>query len=257
MLTLVSSRLVSADFCRLRPNRKLGQRNSVDEKRPTRGCARLGAGQWSAWKSSAGSFSPTPFRACRVGANLPPEVAILVGENMILLVGFDSAWTACNSGAIAGLLLPRGGAFREIGPPQVVNYAEAEQLTLDWQRQFRPDRTLVLLDQPTIVTNSTGQRPVEGIVSPWSASASAECSPPASRALKCSDPLRPLGLPPLLRRCSRPAPHHRWHQVIETYPVLALIALRWLQNRRGVWHTAKIQSSADKNVLVGRLEICL
>lgn len=93
---------------------------------------------------------------------LAKRLAFPCGEGMILLVGFDSAWTPGNSGAIAGLLVPSGGDFREIGPPQVVNYSEAEQLILDWQRQFRPKRTLVLLDQPTIVVNPTGQRPRRG-----------------------------------------------------------------------------------------------
>ena len=53
---------------------------------------------------------------------------MLIGVGMTLLVGFDSAWTPGNSGAIAGLLQDDGGAFQEIDLPHVVDYAEAERL---------------------------------------------------------------------------------------------------------------------------------
>ncbi len=40
-----------------------------------------------------------------------------------LLVGFDSAWTAHNSGALVGVLRFEDGNFHELGPPKVVDYA--------------------------------------------------------------------------------------------------------------------------------------
>src|SRR5580704_14991165 len=82
----------------------------------------------------------------------------------ILLVGFDSAWTPTNSGALVGVLQLDDGMFNELGPPQIVDYREAEPIILKWQAEHVPTATLVLLDQPTIVKNATGQQPVENLV---------------------------------------------------------------------------------------------
>jgi hypothetical protein len=38
----------------------------------------------------------------------------------------------------------------------LVEYAEAERLILNWQLRFQPNRTLIFLDQPTIVANQAG-----------------------------------------------------------------------------------------------------
>jgi predicted RNase H-like nuclease len=81
-----------------------------------------------------------------------------------LLVGFDSAWTAKNFGAIVGVLNRDDGTFHDLGPPVVVNYADAERVVRNWQVQWKPTATVQLLDQPTIVKNITGQRPVENLV---------------------------------------------------------------------------------------------
>src|SRR5437867_6151959 len=81
-----------------------------------------------------------------------------------LVVGFDSARTATNSGALAGVLLD-DGVCRELGPPVTADYREAERIILAWQSEYFSTSTIVLLDQPTIVKNATGQRPVEHIVS--------------------------------------------------------------------------------------------
>ncbi len=84
---------------------------------------------------------------------------------MTLLVGFDSAWTPNNSGAIAAALCRDDGSLQEIEGPRAANYLQAEEMVERWQHQFAPTSTIILLDQPTIVPNSGGQRPVEGIVS--------------------------------------------------------------------------------------------
>lgn len=81
-----------------------------------------------------------------------------------LLVGFDSAWTPTNSGALVGALHFDGGTFQGLGAPQIVDYRKAERVSLNWQAEQTPTATIVLLDQPTIVKNATGQRPVENIV---------------------------------------------------------------------------------------------
>jgi len=145
-----------------------------------------------------------------------------------LLVGFDSAWTANNSGAIAGLIHLDDGTFSEIGAPRTVNYPEAALQILKWQAEFSPTATIVMLDQPTIVNNAAGQRSVENIVaSPVSLryggvmpantskeemfGADAPVWPFLGRFGGPADPMNPVG--------------NTW--VFETYPVLALIAMRW------------------------------
>ena len=56
------------------------------------------------------------------------------------------------------------GTFHELGPPETVDYPEAEGVILARQDTYAPAATVVLLDQPTIVKNATGQRPVENLV---------------------------------------------------------------------------------------------
>ena len=145
-----------------------------------------------------------------------------------LLIGFDSAWTPTNSGALIGVLCADDGTFHELGAPQVVNYSEAENTILSWQAQQKPEATIVLLDQPTIVKNATGQRPVENLVgSPVSRRYGG--MQPANTGRKemfgkdapvwrfltrfggPADPLEPLV----------------GTRVLETYPTLAMIALGW------------------------------
>jgi|SRR5437667_4862088 len=82
-----------------------------------------------------------------------------------LLVGCDSAWTPTNSGAIAGVVVSDDGARQDLGSPTTVDFHDAAHVILGWQAEHCPASTIVLLDQPTIVMNATGQRPVEHIVS--------------------------------------------------------------------------------------------
>lgn len=145
-----------------------------------------------------------------------------------LLVGFDSAWTLTNSGALVGVLRTDNGTFQELGPPRVVNYREAEDKILEWQAHQNPAATIVLLDQPTVVKNVAGQRPVENLVgSPVSRRYGG--MQPANTGRKemfgkdapvwrflarfggPGDPLKPLA----------------GTEVFETYPVLVIIALGW------------------------------
>ena len=151
-----------------------------------------------------------------------------------LLVGFDSAWTPKNSGALVGVLRSDDGAFQELCSPLVVNYLEAECKILDWQAEKQPAATIVLLDQPTIVKNRAGQRPVENLVAspvglryggmqPANTGRGAMFGEDApvwrflARFGGAADLLEPLT--------------GTW--VVETYPVLAMIALGWtLQDSR-------------------------
>ena len=146
----------------------------------------------------------------------------------MLVVGFDSAWTPTNSGALVGVLRADDGTLEDLGSPQAANYCESESAILAWQAEHKPGATIVLLDQPTIVRNSAGQRPVENLVgSPVSRryggmqpantgrSEMFGQSAPVWQFLAQfggpADPLAPLA----------------GTRVFETYPVLAMIALGW------------------------------
>ncbi|MBW2279348.1 MAG: DUF429 domain-containing protein [Deltaproteobacteria bacterium] len=149
-------------------------------------------------------------------------------DSRTLLVGFDSAWTPNNSGALVGVLRSDGGQIEELGLPQVVNYLEAGEAILSWQNQTKPATTIVLLDQPTIVPNFSGQRPVENLVASPVSRRYGGVQPantervemfgedaPVWRFLDqfggAADPLEPV----------------KDTAVLETYPVLTMIALGW------------------------------
>ncbi len=146
-----------------------------------------------------------------------------------LIVGFDSAWTSTNRGALVAVFDAGDGTFRDIGPPQTANFREAEEFILQWQAELAPTTTIVLLDQPTIVRNASGQRPVENIVGSAVSLRHGGMQPAntgrkemfgrdapvwsfLSRFGGAADPLEPQGM---------------GTRVIETYPVLAMIALGW------------------------------
>ena len=146
-----------------------------------------------------------------------------------LLVGFDSAWTEGKRGAIVGVLRARHGGLTDLGAPELARFPEAAERIRAWQAEHRPDRTIIMLDQPTIVPNSSGQRPVENLVcSPIIRRKSAvqpantgrlgmfDASAPVWWFLEefggAADPRAPLGTT----------------VVFETYPALALIARGWL-----------------------------
>lgn len=126
------------------------------------------------------------------------------------------------------MLSTNEGSYWELGPPQVVNYRQAEDTIFKWQTQENPKATVVFLDQPTIVKNASGQRPVENLVgSPVSRRyGGMQPANTAKKEMFGSDapvwrflnrfggPTNPLG--PLTGT---------W--VIETYPVLTIIALGW------------------------------
>lgn len=145
-----------------------------------------------------------------------------------LLVGFDSAWTSTNSGALVGVLHFDDGTFLELGPPRIVNYNEAEGVILEWQAKQLPTATIVLLDQPTIVKNAAGQRPVENLVgSPVSRRYGG--MQPANTAKKEFGEEAPVWR--FLTRFGGPADPLEPvtdTRVFETYPVLTMIALGWM-----------------------------
>ena len=145
-----------------------------------------------------------------------------------LLVGFDSAWTPTNSGALVGVLQRDDETFRELGPPMVVNYTEAEDVIVKWQAELAPTSTIVLLDQPTIVKNATGQRPVENLVgSPVSLRYGGVQPANTSRAEMFGENAPVWRFLTRFGGPSNPLSRGAGSCVFETYPVLAMIALDW------------------------------
>ncbi len=145
-----------------------------------------------------------------------------------LLVGFDSAWTPTNSGALVGVIRLDDGTFHELGPPRIVDYPQAEGVILKWQAEHVPTATIVLLDQPTIVKNAARQRPVESIVGSAVSLRYGGMQPANTSKEKMFGKEAPIW--PFLTRFGGPADPLgpvADTRVFETYPVLAMIALLW------------------------------
>lgn len=81
---------------------------------------------------------------------------------MDIYVGFDSAWVDNSKapGAICAVAIENGVPIR-FHPPQLVSFDQA--LTFIEEIRSKIGVTLVALDQPTIVPNSAGMRPVERV----------------------------------------------------------------------------------------------
>jgi len=74
----------------------------------------------------------------------------------LLVVGFDSAWTLGKSGALVGVIRNSDGSITELGTPQKATFSKALKIILEWQECFSPSESIIMIDQPTIVKNSTG-----------------------------------------------------------------------------------------------------
>lgn len=81
----------------------------------------------------------------------------------VTLVGFDSSWADNPKapGAVAAVQLVGGHVLRA-EPPRLAGFADALALVRDLHRAG--DLTLVAIDQPTIVPNQAGARPVERVI---------------------------------------------------------------------------------------------
>jgi len=187
----------------------------------------------------------------------------------LLVIGFDSAWSPMKQGAIAGALIEQDGSITEMATPQsndtpspvVVGFQQARQCISAWQEDAGgPGQcsTLIFIDQPIIVENQTGQRPVEHIVS----SPVGRCGggvQPANRqktVLFGDDaPIREflhdccLRWAPLVTQSAH-LPGLRGLEkaaVAETYPALAMISMGWLLS-------SSVASEMGENVgTVGRI----
>jgi predicted RNase H-like nuclease len=79
----------------------------------------------------------------------------------VALVGFDSAWTAHNRGALCGVVV--GPLGTQVLAPTSVTFDEA--LTAINELGRGVDVRLVAIDQPLVVPNQAGRRFVEAVVS--------------------------------------------------------------------------------------------
>lgn len=146
-----------------------------------------------------------------------------------LLVGFDSAWTLHNSGAVVAVLRCKDGTFHELGKPQLADFNTSQKKILSWQCENTPQMTIIMLDQPTIVENENGQREVENIVSSPIGLRYGGVQPANKNRMNMfgvNAPVRSFlaafGGP------ADPLTEMIGTQVFETYPVLSIIALNWI-----------------------------
>ncbi len=146
-----------------------------------------------------------------------------------LLIGFDSAWTTANQGAVVGVIRHDNGEFQPLGLPFVANFDVAEQAIMAWQAAHTFERTIIFIDQPTIVMNANGQRPVEHIVASLVSRRYGGMQPANTGRLGMFDDGAPIwsfldrfgGASDILS-CSRHT------EIFETYPVLTIIAHGWI-----------------------------
>lgn len=148
-----------------------------------------------------------------------------------LLVGFDSAWTGAKSGAIVGVLQSAKGEFRELGLPRVANFIHAEETVARWQAEHNPRRTLVLIDQPTVVQSGKKQREVESLVSGSVGLRYGGVQPSYAEKESMFGAEAPLWR--FLSRFGGAADPLKVNAegvaVLETYPVLTMISLDWMR----------------------------
>lgn len=78
------------------------------------------------------------------------------------IIGFDSAWTdQVKAPGAVSIIRVAEGRPTEFVPPRLSSFAQALTIIDAERRHF--DRCFVALDQPTIVPNATGSRPVDKV----------------------------------------------------------------------------------------------
>jgi predicted RNase H-like nuclease len=147
-----------------------------------------------------------------------------------LVVGFDSAWTAHRRGAIVAALRHSDGRVTLVDDPAPVTFAEATKKIDDWRRLFAPERTMVMVDQPLIVKNESGQRPVEKIFSSLVGRRGGGIQPAyRGRADMFGDAAPVWAFLDRLAPPCFPLNGSTDVMVVETYPVGVIIASGWLR----------------------------
>lgn len=140
-------------------------------------------------------------------------------------IGFDSAWGDKNPGSIAWASFSDRGLER-CCLPKLASFNEA--ISVCKKLRTGHDFLLIAIDQPTIVENSSGSRPVEGVIRPLIGKLGSGVQP-ASRKKEVFGPNAPVRRflneidvlqDPMIARVSQEGAY-----LIEVYPVLALAAL--------------------------------
>lgn len=141
-----------------------------------------------------------------------------------LLVGFDSAWSNKNKGAISAAFIGAEGTINEC-LPEPASLQEATTYIQDQQTRWSPTRTVVAVDQPIVVPNQTGQRDVENVVSSPIGKAGGGVQPTSRSRTHFNenapiwDFVNSFGGPSDPTNLSSPT------SLIETYPALCLLAI--------------------------------
>ena len=87
-------------------------------------------------------------------------VKITQSQTDTIIIGFDSAWTDKTPGAICAIAFD-GQRKATFIRPELVSFEQALKFIAEKRQGF--SLCLVALDQPTIVPNATGSRPVERV----------------------------------------------------------------------------------------------
>ena len=148
-------------------------------------------------------------------------------------VGFDSAWADRSPGGIACATFEEGRPQVSLGP-KLVHFGEANRVIERLRDQC--DYVLVAIDQPTLVPNETGMRPVERVATSLISRLRGGVQPAYRRKTSLFGPEAPIWkfLDSLGARENPPAARTAKDglHLIEVFPALALPAMEpWILER--------------------------
>lgn len=171
--------------------------------------------------SEAGSTSSRWGRVALPGA--------LRSETPVIITGFDSAWTRSNQGALASFAIDEGGA-RTLIEPQPAGFERATQMIEQAEHEAGDARVhIIMVDQPLIVPNQHGRRPVERVLYRVMGRAGGGVQPANRSRLEMFGDEAPIWeLLEALRGQLDPWAVHRGGEgriVIEAFPALAVLGL--------------------------------
>jgi predicted RNase H-like nuclease len=129
-----------------------------------------------------------------------------------------------------GSLRKADGTYLDLGSPQVADFSAATDQIVAWQEQCQAAATVIMLDQPTIVVNAAGQRPVENLVSgPVSRRYGGVQPSNTSRSDMFGEAAPVWPFLEFFGGAADPTEPLVGTKVFETYPVLTMIAFDWVR----------------------------
>ncbi|MCC6628847.1 MAG: DUF429 domain-containing protein [Chloroflexi bacterium] len=150
-----------------------------------------------------------------------------------VVTGYDSAWGDRQPGALASIVTAPTGAATFFAPA-LATFDEAGRLGIDLAARTR--FSLLAIDQPTVVPNRTGMRPVERALAPVLARRGGAIQPAYRERALFADgaPIWRLlaALPHVQAPWATPSASAGCH-LIEVYPALALLGLASALAERG------------------------